>query len=298
MPPIKKFRHVAVPSSNATRPDNGQPANQPTDMHTSFMNGPTLSPHGQHPPNTNTGNGQSPPGLAWPPRPPAYTNGYKTDTTMSNGYVSQPHNTHHVDGSPSAQGPITQDALGSALRTNENAFGFSNLPPQDPFLNSFDRQQPSSSHSTQNLPSPMKNRPSMSPTQGNPGVGALASPKDTLTNGHLPTSRPSATHPSAYNAPTKQMKSSPPPPSTLLPSSSPMMPPPTYQHRASLSGLSPSKHSPPRPSSSHSVSGTPIMPPVTNLEPSTQALNLSAPVKGIAPEQVRGAGQVGGHDGF
>ena len=267
-------------------------------MHTSFMNGPILSPHGQHPPSTNTGNGQSPPGLAWPPRPPAYTNGHQTGTAMSNGHVSQPHNTHHGDGSLGAQGPFTLDTLGTAPRTSETAFGFSNLPPQDPFLNSFDRQRPSSSHSTQNLPSPMKNRPSMSPTQGNPDVGALAFPKGTPINGHLPTSRPSATYPSTYNPPTKQLNSSPPPPSTFLPSSSPMMPPPTQQHRASLSGLSPSKHSPPRPSSSHSVAGTPIVPPVTNLEPSPQTMNLSAPVKGIAPEQGRSAGPVGGHDGI
>ncbi|KAL9121614.1 MAG: hypothetical protein Q9187_001830 [Circinaria calcarea] len=299
LPPIKKFRHVALPrSNNATNPDHGPNANQLTDMHKSIMNGPTLSPHGQHPPHTNTGNGQSPPGLAWPPRPPAYTNGHKTHTTMFDRHVAQPHHTFRADGSDSAQDHITRDASSTAPRTSEHGSGFSNLPSQDPFLNSFDRQRPSSSHSTHNLPSPMKNRPSMSPTQGNPDVGALAFPRGTFANGHLPTSRPSATHPSAYNPPTKQLNSSPPAPSTLLPSSSPIMPPPTQQHRASLSGLSPSKHSPPRPVSSHSMSGTPIMPPVTNLEPSPQTLNLSAPMKGIAPEQIKTAGQVNGHDGF
>jgi hypothetical protein len=60
--------------------------------------------------------------------------------------------------------------------------------PQNPFLNSFDRQRPSSSHSNHSnhsLPSPIKNRPSMSPTQGNKDVGPLAFPSPVALTGPL-----------------------------------------------------------------------------------------------------------------
>ena len=288
LPTSKKLRHVEgkkseIPNVNAVK-----------GMHSSIMNGPTLSPQGQISRPDHYENGNSPPGLASPSRP---TNGIVHHSPATNG--QHPPQTHitppRYSVSSNGQSQSGRDAVGAARSDRYPPYYSSQLPTSNPFLNSFERQPSSMSYSTQHLPSPMKNRPSMSPTQGNRNVSSLTDADGTTPNGHTHTSLPSATHPTAYDPPTKPLNTSPPPPATSLYSSSPIMPPPTHKHEASLSGISPSKNSPPRPPSSHSLSMTPIIPPTANLEPSPQVQNLSAPIKAMTQEQLRMSELANGH---
>lgn len=164
--------------------------------------------------------------------------------------------------------------------------------------------RPASSHSQingnsspirQRIPSPMINRPTMSPTQGNPEVGrivglpgsspslppaALATPHTngnhttTYTNGGVPQATPNQ-QPFGQNAsfsasqgnysmsglsPTKQrISASPLPTPTLVPQKSRSFTTPSssFQNAQNI----------------RSVSGTPIFPPAENLAPSPQQLN-------------------------
>lgn len=154
---------------------------------------------------------------------------------------------------------------------------------------------PHSSPVRQRIPSPMINRPTMSPTQGNPEVGrivglpgsspslppaALATPH---TNGHHPTtyangsvsqatpnqqplgqnasfSASQGNHSMSGLSPTKQrISASPLPTPTLVPrkSGSFTTPSSSFQNAQNM----------------RTVSGTPIFPPVENLAPSPQQLN-------------------------
>ncbi|KAL4953914.1 hypothetical protein BDW69DRAFT_148700 [Aspergillus filifer] len=158
------------------------------------------------------------------------------------------------------------------------------LPPAPSFP-----RRPSSSHSTQSptLPSPIQNRPSMSPTQGNRDVGPLAGfPPMVSSDGPTPwtqqTPRPSTAHHASFSSiysgnvsfatPTANRASSP-----------------HSQHL--LSGISPTKQSP-RPMTAGGMAGAPILPPVQRLEPSPKLMGRSSPdapipppVKCMTPEQ-------------
>jgi hypothetical protein len=149
---------------------------------------------------------------------------------------------------------------------------------------------------TAHIPSPMLNRPTMSPTQGNQGVGASAgipptSPSPSFTQPLAQQRTPGMYQPNGSSTYFGQTT-----PAPL--SGSPKM---NY-----LSGLSPTKHSPviplptrgphkssmsPPPSSSgalRSVSGTPIFPPSENLVPSPRQLSKSpvpTPSKNASPTQ-------------
>jgi DNA-directed RNA polymerase len=163
--------------------------------------------------------------------------------------------------------------------------------------NTFSPQRPSSSHSTQShaVLSPIQNRPSMSPTQGNRDVGPLAGfPRSTLSNGSVP-STPYGQH----QTPRPQNPGLPPLSSSFdrrtsfssVHDSFAHTPPPPGSQGMAMSGLSPTKNSP-RPMTSESVGGASILPPIHRLEPSPKLMGRSSPdapipppVKMMTPEQ-------------
>lgn len=153
------------------------------------------------------------------------------------------------------------------------------------------------------FPSPVQNRPSMSPTQGNYGPNTLiGSPHKSPTASYTqPVSTPAYQRtPGAYSLQSNGN-------STYYAQTTPrpLVNSPNMNH---LSGLSPTKHSPviPPPSnipqkssmspapmaanSMRSVSGTPIFPPVENLAPSPKQLSKS-PVP--TPSKHASATQIG-----
>lgn len=173
---------------------------------------------------------------------------------------------------------------------------------------------PSSQPQGHRLPSPVINRPTMSPTQGNPDVGPLAGvPQKSLGKTSM-SSPPSQSH-------THQSHSAFPP-GTHTPRVAPHMnglphPYPSSPNAAMnhsnqphrLSGLSPTKHAttlpPPTPHTSHNpssltphhpqtatttdsrrVSGTPVLPPSERLQPSATQLSktpVPTPSKALTP---------------
>ncbi|PGH08112.1 hypothetical protein AJ80_07906 [Polytolypa hystricis UAMH7299] len=175
---------------------------------------------------------------------------------------------------------------------------------------SFNSQRPSSSHSTHNaFPSPIQNRPSMSPSQGNRDVGPLAGfpqPPPNVPNGSVPATpyaqgRPPTSNASPYGiTPSANHSTHPPSFSSNSASASNSFahtpPPPHYSQNMPLSGRSPTKQSPaqPRPSSSFGsgIATAPILPPIQRLQPSPKLMGRSSPdapipppVKGMTPEQ-------------
>ena len=145
--------------------------------------------------------------------------------------------------------------------------------------------RPNSSHGQLNgtaarLPSPVVNRPTMSPTTGNFDVGPIA--------GISPFGRPEQRTPSFSNgtpAPRQQSQSSSPPLSGLSPSKNPTprAPQATPQHQPSqshasqpISNLPPPSSVPVKASSTpvhngqRSVSGTPLFPPAEKLAPAPE----------------------------
>ena len=304
LPPMRKFSHVYVQADAVNPLGRGQPQAGLNGMHGGLMNGPTLSPHGQLPPpqyqNGHVIHGAPPPpGLASPPRPAAYGNGYTQHASQQNGYASQPGPPSNpaLSTTPSAATHSGYGSPGSAwlaqsppFRSVQQPQNHHQLPPQplNPFLNSFDRQRPSSSHSTNNLPSPTKNRPTMSSPQSDLETSAIVSAASQPNNNlHTEFYPPGVIHTPRFS-PTKQF-SSPAAPMQVL-SSSPLVLPPIQQqqNRQSSLGLSPMKHSPPRPQSDHSIADTPVVPPVADLSPSPrQQQNFHAPVKSLTPERPR-----------
>ncbi|KAL4874330.1 hypothetical protein BJY04DRAFT_225121 [Aspergillus karnatakaensis] len=163
------------------------------------------------------------------------------------------------------------------------------LPPAPTFA-----RRPSSSHSIHSptLPSPIQNRPSMSPTQGNRDVGPLAGfplmvssdgPTPWTPHGQHQTPRPTTGNHASFSSihsgnvsfatPTANRAVSP------------------HNQPAHLSGLSPTKQSP-RPLTAGGMVGAPILPPVQRLEPSPKLMGRSSPdapipppVKCMTPEQ-------------
>ncbi|KAL3464768.1 hypothetical protein BJX64DRAFT_89743 [Aspergillus heterothallicus] len=166
------------------------------------------------------------------------------------------------------------------------------LPPTP----SFGTRRPSSSQSNHSptLPSPIQNRPSMSPTQGNRDVGPLAGfPPMVSSDGPAPwtpygpnqTPRPSTGHGLSFSSAHSGNVSF-----TATPTANSASPPYNGQP-ALLSGLSPTKQSP-RPITAGGIVGAPILPPVQRLEPSPKLMGRSSPdapipppVKCMTPEQ-------------
>lgn len=164
--------------------------------------------------------------------------------------------------------------------------------------------RPSSSHSTSGttagkLPSPVQNRPSMSPTQGNPDVGPLAG-FDSLVSQSRPGSNDidqssDALHPghpqshASAEQHTQLSNNQPIDGSKISGSLGPKTPTPIFrdqqqQQPAPKSGLSPTKHSPSQAPSTtvsvqipkvRTVSGTPVFPPAATLQPSPEAARMS-----------------------
>ncbi|KAE8135643.1 hypothetical protein BDV38DRAFT_134337 [Aspergillus pseudotamarii] len=164
-------------------------------------------------------------------------------------------------------------------------------------FHSFHSQRPSSSHSAQSptFPSPIQNRPSMSPTQGNRDVGPLAGfppapPSDnsgpwTPYRQHQAPRRGSAHYASFSSIPGGH------PSFVATPNASHSSPPQSSHGGVALSGISPTKQSP-RPVTSGSMTGAPILPPIQKLEPSPKLMGRSSPdapipppVKCMTPEQ-------------
>ncbi|KAL2828928.1 hypothetical protein BDW59DRAFT_142520 [Aspergillus cavernicola] len=166
------------------------------------------------------------------------------------------------------------------------------LPPAP----SFSSRRPSSSHSIHSptLPSPIQNRPSMSPTQGNRDVGPLAGfPPMASSDGPTPwipygpnqTPRPSTGNHASFSSNNSGNVSF-----TATPTANRVSTPHNAQS-VLLSGLSPTKHSP-RPITAGGMAGAPILPPVQRLEPSPKMMGRSSPdapipppVKCMTPEQ-------------
>lgn len=284
MPPLKKFKPVEG-NAHAQNPFTARRTHGiPAGMHKTMMNGPTLSPEGQisqraYQNGITAQAGQPPPGLRSPAAPPAYSNGYTSHTANQNGHIqapsssppSVPNGIHQSSNEPPATGWSASYSLPQTAQTPQQPKEPS--PFQNPYLNSFDRQRPGSSHSNHNLPSPIENGPSLSPPQSK----ALPVFPPTPTTNGVGNSQPPRSR-----SPVKQ-QSSPLMPPIQLPSSSPINHP-SLQKNAPSSGLSPTKHSPPR-AKSHDVVGTPVLPPVPSLEPSGEQLNFGAPTKTATPER-------------
>lgn len=167
-------------------------------------------------------------------------------------------------------------------------------------------QRPSSSQSAQsfNWQSPIQNRPSMSPTQGNPDVGFLAGFTSTApaSNGvpawpPYPRQTPQTQHVNDFTNSLQHSPYSPfhsAAPKNGVSSSQPRSSPPvgSSTHGMHLSGISPTKNSP-RPLTSGSIfGGAPVLPPIQRLEPSPKLMGRASsdapippPVKCMTPEQ-------------
>lgn len=171
----------------------------------------------------------------------------------------------------------------------------SGQPPLPPVQQSLSRR-PSTSNSVQHpFSSPVQNRLSMSPTQGNRDVGPLAGfPAGAPSNG-APWTPYGQHQASRSNGPTRgassSFQSNPPSFSAATPSNPQSSPPQSSHGGMSLSGISPTKNSP-RPMTSGSITGAPILPPIQKLEPSPKLMGRSspdapipAPVKCMTPEQ-------------
>ena len=308
MPPMKKFKHVEVPISSHHSRSNGteKPVGSANGLQSPLMNGPILSPYGQLPSQSAQGTPLlPPPGLVPGARPAIFMNGHtqhstSTDLLSSPSRVTSSNVPSTTSYNMSQTKPVGSGLNGLAL---SGVNPFPDIPehpqtrtppvnaPLDPFYNSFEGVRPSSSHSTHNIPPPMKNRPSMSPTQGNQDVGPLAFPAYHSTNGGL-SSQTSAAPLADGNQASPAMYGSQTPSggrTSLGGQAGVAMP---------MSGLSPAKQSPPR-GLSNQAGGTPIMPPVAQLSPSPQQQDLHAPVKSLTPEQARASnervkGQVNG----
>ena len=224
MPPLKKFKSG---EGNAHSPNPFAPGHHPigsNGMHETIMNGPTLSPQGQLPPPSHQRNqmpnGAPPPGLRSPLGPPAYSKGYNQYVGQQNGYNSNLQRFSHIEPpSMTRDEPIVNGAGGEINKqTNPGLSASSSLsqpplpqyqtsqypPSGSPYLNSFPRQLPSSSHAIHNTSSPSQSNhqptlPTFSPQ---------------LHSNGSPLQQPPS------HSPIKQ-QSSPPPQPTLNPYSTP-----------------------------------------------------------------------------
>ena len=306
LPPMKKYKPVNnkphAPNPPLVRPlQNGHRDHNA--MHATVMNGPTLSPQGQvqasAPRNIYAGNEEQSflsrrqypeaaphSDLQSPPTAHAYANGY-TNQANGSGYVPQlppgAFQSPYANNGPSSNHPQPQtaQAVGWSARYTppqqpQYQQAYSPPPPAlNPFANTFDRQRPSSSHSTHNIPSPIKNKPSLSTPQQD------SSYQTPQANGVSPHNPLPPTGPPAYS-PVKQQSPSAAPP-LHHPSSSPVIhQPPLKANGPSSPGFSPTKHSPPRQAPpGHGISGAHAV-----LSPAPQ-LSPSPPRHSPTPSQIR-----------
>ena len=313
LPPMKMFKNVdgSRQVSNLYLPQpphNGQ--NGQNGMHAAVMNGPTLSPQGQVPRAIYSSNQEEsffsrrqypnapkpPPGLRSPPGPPAYANGYTHHTQHMNGngynntYVPQlpqqafqsPQSYPSPYAANGSYGGHQPQNVGWSARYTpphqahpQQAYG-PPPPSQNPFANSFDRQRPASSHSPNNVPSPVKSGPSLSPPQHslpayNPTYQTPHVNQTPPANGNLSHQPLSPNGPPAYSPMKHPSPPSVAPPAKHPSSSSPIAHQPPLQNNAPASpGFSPTKHSPAyQPAPGHGMASTPaVLPPAPQLSPS------------------------------
>lgn len=263
-------------------------------MRQAMMNGPTLSPQGQIPPAYGPGPtnqdqaAQPPPGLRDLSGRPATSNGYTRPVGQRNGYHLES-TSITLNAAPSAPNGINQGseesstAGWSARYTSFDTAEPAERPPQyssattqNPFLNSFERQRPTSSHATYNVPSPTKNPSPLSPPSQT-GDNAVHSQVPQV-NG-TPAHRLSPVTPQLPSYSPIKQQASPPMPAIQHSPSSPNNHPRLHQNAPSSPGFSPIKHSPPRSFGPSEVTSTPVLPPVENLSPSPQVHNPLPPVK-------------------
>ena len=311
MPPLKKYKPVNSKShaANSLMPQpkqyghidqNGRPA--------AMRNGATVSTQGQSqarmPENTYASNQEESfssrranpqmvplTGLQSPPVSSTYANG-NAHYTNGNSYVPQlppqsfqspyashkPHQNHHQPQNVgwSARYTPPQQSHHQSCNTSQN-----------PFTNSFDRQRPSSSQSTQHISSPVKNGiPSLSPQN----AAALRTPSypPPQSNGISHLSPLPPTGPPAYS-PVKQPSPPHAPPMHQQPSSSPVAPQPPLQASGPPSpGFSPTKQSPPRPLPlGYGIAGTPAsLLPAPRLSPSPLHRGPDPLMTSLTPSQV------------
>lgn len=301
MPPMKKYKLTNsvphAPNPSLPRPhQNGHIVQN--GMHATLMNGPTLSPQGQGPtqaPHSIYAGNEGSPEPRPPSGPPAHANGSATQG-KPNTYVPQlppqafqspyknngPYQKHHQPQN------VGWSARYSPPRQPHHQQNFGPPPPsQNPFSNTFDRQRPSSSHSTHIIPPPVKNDQSRSPPQLMPSPISPSSYRTPHTNGvshHQPLP---ATDPPAFS-PVKQQSPPYAPPMHHPPSSSPVThQPPLQPNGPSSPGFSPTKHSPAHqsPPGHASTSTAAILPPAPQLSPSPLQQRLDAATREASPER-------------
>ena len=269
LPPMKKFRPMGAHPDQSNGQGNGQSLINP--LQSDIMNGPTLSPQGQlpRPPYHSTYGNQAgpPPGLRSPAQTATYSNGYIQHVPPQSGYSSIYRPASSQNQAPPSNG-VAQPAnlsSGAGWSARYSPYPSTPAPPQrtaqphaqGSFINTFDRQRPSSSYSAHSMASPMTNAPSMSPIQGNINTPYTTSTQTQLTNGNLHPSN--ATLPLPVVSPAKQ-QSSPPPPIMHPPFSSPVNAPPLKQNIQTASSLSPMKQRSP-PQAMHPPFSSPISHP-------------------------------------
>ncbi|KMU74015.1 hypothetical protein CISG_10268 [Coccidioides immitis RMSCC 3703] len=212
--------------------------------------------------------------------------------SLAQAPASQPHSTPF-------QGFPAQQVFGRASQPEPQLkFIQHYATPSQPHstTTSFNSQRPSSSYSAHsNYRSPIQNRPSMSPTQGNRDVGPLAGfPPPAAPDGAIP-STPFNHNQAHHVASSPYVNQTPSASFSATPRASfAHTPPPNYSQPVAMSGLSPTKQSPPRAplAFSPNIGHTAILPPVQKLHPSPKLMGRSspdapipAPVKSMTPEQ-------------
>lgn len=290
MPPMKKFKSVEIAKPVPNALGLAMPLNGEDSMRQVMMNGPTLSPQGQIPPPYGSGPtnqpAQPPPGLRDLSGRPSSSNDATHPVGQQNGYYLES-TTISLNAAPPAPNRINQGseksspAGWSARYSSSHTTQPAERPPQyspappNPFLNSFERQRPTSSHATYNIPSPTKNHSPLSPSQTGDNAVHSQVPHVNGTPAHQ---LPPATPQLPSYSPIKQ-QSSPSMPAIQQSPSSPNNRPHLHQNAPSSPGFSPTKQSPPRTFGPSEITSTPVLPPVENLSPSPQVHNPLAPVK-------------------
>ncbi|KAB8236289.1 hypothetical protein ETB97_011525 [Aspergillus alliaceus] len=195
--------------------------------------------------------------------------------------------------SPSREAPLKLPSIQQAMHLPPNG----RVSFNGGSFHSFHSQRPSSSHATQSptLPSPIQNRPSMSPTQGNRDVGPLAGFPPVPSSDNAAPWTPYRPHQaprrdSGHYASFSSIHGGHPS-LAATPNASQSSPPQSSHCGVALSGISPTKQSP-RPVTSGGVAGAPVLPPIQRLEPSPKLMGRSSPdapipppVKCMTPEQ-------------
>ncbi|KAL3484976.1 hypothetical protein BJX62DRAFT_217914 [Aspergillus germanicus] len=297
LPPLK-FKLGSSPPSNATVEARGPQG--PADTPLSSRTLPTTKEH-QHPVSTavNGSPSKHPAPHPYIPQPQVLTHAIPFPPSPER----RPQSSHTNSFSPSRAPFSPSKGTNGLAHFHEQApklppihhfppNGRGSLPPAP----SFGTRRPSSSHSnpSPSLPSPIQNRPSMSPTQGNRDVGPLAGfPPMASSDGPAPwtpygpnqTPRPNTGNHLSFSTAHSGNVSFTATPTTNRASS------PYNGQPALLSGLSPTKQSP-RPMTAGGMAGAPILPPVQRLEPSPKLMGRSSPdapipppVKCMTPEQ-------------